>query len=53
MKQKLPGNVECLVSEYRIRFEEAEEHTGLTDEEEEEDHEEEEDGDRENQTLEG
>ena len=40
--------MECLVSAYRIRFEQAEEHTGLT---EKEDNEEEEDEDRENQTL--
>ena len=33
-KQKSPGNVECLVSVYRIRFEQAEEHTGLIDKEE-------------------
>ena len=33
-KQKLPGNVECRVIAYKIRFEQAEEHTGLTDKEE-------------------
>ena len=33
-KRKSSGNVECLVSAYRIRFEQAEEHTGLTDKEE-------------------
>ena len=33
-KQKLPGNVECLVSAYRIKFEQTEEHSGLTDKEE-------------------
>ena len=32
--------MKCLVSAYRITFEQAEEHTGLTDEEEEEDDEE-------------
>ena len=33
-KRTSPGNVEGLVSVYRIRFEQAEEHTGLTDKEE-------------------
>ena len=44
-KRKSPRNVECLVSAYRIRFEQAKEHSGLTDKEE--DDEEEEDEDRE------
>ena len=33
-KGKLPRSVECLVSAYRIRFEQAEECTGLADKEE-------------------
>ena len=33
-KQKSPGNVECLVSAYRIRFEQTKKFTGLTDKEE-------------------
>ena len=32
--RKSPGNVECLISAYRIRFEQAEEHTRLTNKEE-------------------
>ncbi len=33
-KQKSPGNVECLISAYKIRFEQAKEHTGLINKEE-------------------
>ena len=41
-KLNSPGNVKCLINAYMIAFGQAEEHTGLTDEEEKEDSEEEE-----------